>query len=106
MSTLGEVDLNVSEVGLATVAGGMVEGEEGLALLVASVPEVALDGVIAAGVVVLVDETSKDLGGGVALLRGGGLIGREDGIDDRLEGPEGGGRPWRRSGGRLWLGVS
>ena len=104
-SPVGEVDVDVAEVGLGAVAGGVVEGDEGLACGVATVLEVALDGVVAAGVPVLGDEPSVDLGGGVPLLAWCGPVGVEDGIDGGLEGSEDGCGAWSGEGVRLGLGV-
>jgi hypothetical protein len=102
---VGEVDVDVAEVGLGAMTGGVVERDEGLAGGVASVLEVALDRVVTAGVPVLGNEPAVDLGGGVPLLAGGGAVGVEDGVDGALEGTEDGGGARGGEGVRAGLGV-
>jgi hypothetical protein len=89
-ASVGEVGVDVAEVGLGAVARRVVQRDEGLAAVPAARLEVATDLVIAAGVAVLGAQPAEDLGGGVSLLARGGLVGVEDGIGDRAERAEGG----------------
>jgi hypothetical protein len=85
-AAVGEIDVDVAEVGLQALARIVVERDERLALSPALGEEVEPDALIAAGVAVLVAQAAEDLGGGVLLLARGLLVGPKDGVDDRLEG--------------------
>jgi hypothetical protein len=88
LAAVGEVDVDVAEIGFEALAREMTQGDERL-LLAASVPEhVALHLGIPAGVVLFVAEAAKDLRGGVPLLGRGGFVVDQDLVDDRLEGAE------------------
>ena len=90
-SSFGEVDVDVSEVGFAAMAGEVIEWDEGFALIEFLLLEVSSDLIVAASVLVFIDESSEDLLSGVALFSRGVFVGEEDGVDDGLEGPEDGG---------------
>ena len=83
-ATVGEVDVDVSEVGLEPMTGRVVERDERLSAVETVLLEVATDLVVAAGVVVLGDEPTVDLAGGVPLLGRGSLVGGEDVVDDAV----------------------
>ena len=68
---------------------GQCKWDERLAAVEAVLLAVTLHLVVAAGVVVLGDESSEDLAGGVSLLGRCGLVGDEDVIDDGSECSEG-----------------
>ena len=97
--------MDVPEVGLGAMAGRVRQRDERLAAVEALLLQVAPDLVVAAGVVVLGDEPSEDLGGGVALLGRRGPVGDEDVIDDGAERPEGRCRARLGEGVRDRLGV-
>ena len=90
-AAVGEVDVDVAEVGLEASAREMAQGDEGLAMPPPVLEDVALDLGVAAGVAVLVAEAAVDLGGGVPLLGRGVLVVGEDAVDDRLDRAEDGG---------------
>ena len=92
-AAVGEVDVDVAEVGLDASSRQVAQGDEGLAMSPPVLEHVALDLGIAAGVGVLVAEAAMDLGGGVPLLGRGVLVVGEDAIDDRLDRAEEGGLP-------------
>ena len=71
-AAVGEVDVDVAEVGLEATAREVAQGDEGLAMSASVLEHVALDLGVAAGVAVLVAEAAEDLGGGVPLLGRGG----------------------------------
>ena len=84
-AAVGEVDVDVAEIGLEALSREMAQGDEGLAISPAVLEHIALDLGIAAGVVVLVAKATMDLGGGVPLLGRGVLVVGEDLVDDRLD---------------------
>ena len=102
-AAVGEVDVDVAEVGLEALAREMAQGDEGLLMPASVLAQVALDLGVAAGVAVLVAEAAEHLRGGVPLLGRGGLVVGEDLVDDRLERPEHGGRSV--PGQRLGMGL-
>ena len=59
--TVGEVDVNVTEVGLEALAGEMPQGDEGLTVRAVVLAEIALHLAVTAVVSVLVTEAAKDL---------------------------------------------
>ena len=67
---VGEIDVDVAEVGLDPLSSIVAEGNERLALLQAPALDVAAHLVVAAGVAVLGLQAAKDLHGRVALLAG------------------------------------
>ena len=78
-AAVGEIDVDVAEVGLQAVARVMGQGDEGLAVRAAGAcGDVASDLVVAAGVAVLVAQAAEDLHGGVPLLGRGVLVGGQD----------------------------
>ena len=89
-SAVGEVDVDVAEIGLEPLAREMAQGNEGLLMSAFVLEHVALDLAVAAAVAVFVLEATKDLHGGVALLGRRLLVVGQDLVDDRLEGPEDG----------------
>ena len=103
-AAVGEVDVDVAEVGLDTSPRQMAERDEGLAMPPPVLEHVALDLGIAADVVVLIAEATVDLGGGVPLLCRGVLVVGEDAVDERLDRSEKWGLPVpRRCGGGLGM---
>ena len=61
-AAVGEVNVDVAEVGLEASSREMAEGDEGLAMSPAVLEDVALDLGIAAGVAVLVAEAAEESG--------------------------------------------
>ena len=59
--TVGEVDVNVTEVGLEALAGEMPQGDEGLTVRAVVLAEIAPHLAVTAVVSVLVTEAAKDL---------------------------------------------
>ena len=104
-AAVGEVDVDVAEVGFEASAREMAQRDEGLLVPRPVLAHVALDLGIAAGVAVLVAEPPEDLGGGMPLLGRCGLVVDQDLIDDRLERPQerSGSVPGRRVGIRLGM---
>ena len=90
-AAVGEVDVDVAEVGLEAMSGQMAEGDEGLAMSPPVPEHIALDLGIPAGIGMLVAEATMDLRGGVPLLGRGILVVGEYAVDDRLDRPEDGG---------------
>jgi len=84
-AAVGEIDVNVAEVGLQALARIMVERDEGLALGPPLGEQVEADALVAAGIAVLVAQTAEEFGGGMPLLAGGVFVGPEDLINDGLE---------------------
>jgi hypothetical protein len=99
------VDVDVPELGLGADAGPVVERDERVAAVAASSLEVAADLVVLAGVALLGDQASVDLGGGVPLLPGRGLILGEDGVNGVAERAEDRGWPRLNDGVGRRLGV-
>ena len=87
-AAVGEVDVDVAEIGLEALAREMAQGDERLLMPPSVLADVALDLGIPAGVAVLVAEAPEDLGGGVPLLGRCGLVVDEDLVDDRLDRPQ------------------
>ena len=104
-AAVGEVDVDVAEVGFEALAREVSQRDEGLLMSRPVLAQVALDLGVAAGVAVLVAEAAEDLGGGVPLLGRGGLVVDQDLVDDRLERPEdrGGSVPGRGLGTGLGM---
>src|SRR5262249_55510857 len=86
--TIGEVDVDVSEIGLEALTGRMPQGDEGLAVRASVAAEVALHLAVTAGVSVLVPEAAMKLRGGVPLLGGRVLVVGEDLVDGRVKWPQ------------------
>ncbi len=91
--TVGEVDVDVSEIGLEPPTRQVSQGDERLPISTSVLEHVALHLGIPAAVAVLVAEPSEELGGGVPLLGRGGLVVDEDLVDDRLDRPQQRGEP-------------
>jgi hypothetical protein len=72
LAAIGEVDVDVPEVGLEAPARQMTQRDERLLMSSSVLVEIALDLGITAVVAALVAEATIDLGGGVALLGRGG----------------------------------
>ena len=89
-ATLGEIDVNVAEIRFEALTGIVIERDKGLGGARLQGANVEADPFGTTGVVVLVAETAENLGGGMALLSGCGLIDSEDVVDERLEGIENG----------------
>ncbi len=83
---VGEVDVDVTEVGLQAPAGLVVQRDEGLAALLVPAQHVQADALVTARVVVLVAQAAEQLGRGMALLPGRLQVALQDVVDDRLEG--------------------
>jgi len=103
---LGEVHVDVSEVGFDSMARRVFERDEGLAAFEAMLLHIALDRMIAASVAVFADETAIELLGGVSLLEWGGPILFEDLVNNRSELVKDGSGTWLRQGIRLGLGLA
>ena len=86
--TVGEVDVNVTEVGLEALAGEMPQGDEGLTVRAVVLAEIALYLAVTAVVSVLVTEAAKDLRRGMPLLGGSILVVGQDLVDDGLKRPQ------------------
>lgn len=95
----------MAEVGFETLAGVVVERDEGLGRARLLRADIQPDAFGAAGVAVLVAEAAEELGGGVPLLRGRLRVGTEDVVDERLERIEKG-RRCRAPGVGPGLGVA
>jgi hypothetical protein len=93
LTALGKIDVDVAEVGFEALAGIVVEGDKGLGRSRLPGANVEANALGTARVVVLVAETTEDLGGGMALLPWRGLIGAKDVVDEGLEGIENRRRP-------------
>jgi hypothetical protein len=84
-AALGEVDMNVAEVGFEPLTRIVIEWDECLALRARLRRDVSPDATIAAAVALLVTQAAKNLGGRVSLLGRRLLIGLQDVVDNRLE---------------------
>ena len=87
-SAVGEVDVDVAEIGFEAAAGEVSQRDEGFLMSDSVPPQVALHLGVTAGVAVLVAEPPEHLGGGMPLLGRRGLVVDQDLIDDRVERPE------------------
>ena len=85
-ATIGEIDVDVTEVGFEPLSRIVVERDERHALRPSLGQQILPDALVAAGVVVLVAQAPENLGDRVPLLAGRVLVGPNDGVDDRLEG--------------------
>ena len=79
--TVGELDVDMSEIGLEPPTRQVSQGDERLPISTSVLEHVALYLGIPAAVAVLVAEPSEELGGGVPLLGRGGLVVDEDLVD-------------------------
>jgi hypothetical protein len=84
-AAVGEIDVDVTEVGLGAAARVVVQGDERLAFAAPLRADVASDLVVAALIPMLGDEPTMDPGRGVPLFARGLFIGREDLVDHGLE---------------------
>ena len=91
--TVGELDVDVSEIGLEPPTRQVSQGDERLPISTSVLEHVALYLGIPAAVAVLVAEPSEELGGGVPLLGRGGLVVDEDLVDHLLDRPQQRGEP-------------
>lgn len=82
---VGEVHVDVAEVALGTLAGIMVQRNEGLPAARLLPAQVETHSFLAALVTVFVAKSAKYLGGGVPLFTRRLLVRLQDGIDRRLE---------------------
>ena len=87
-SAVGEVDVDVTEIGFEAAAGEVSQRDEGFLMSDSVPPQVALHLGVTAGVVVLVAEAPEHLGGGMPLLGRRGLVVDQDLVDDRVERPQ------------------
>jgi hypothetical protein len=87
-AAVGEVDVNVAEIGLEALAWQMAQGDERFFPPPSVLEHVALHLGVLTRVAVLVAEAAKDLCGRVPLLGRGGFVVGEDLVDGRLEGTE------------------
>jgi hypothetical protein len=85
-AAVGEIDVDVAEVGFEPLSGIVVERDERRALGPSIGQKVLPDALVAAGVVVFVAQTPENLGGRVPLLAGSALISAKNLVDHRLEG--------------------
>jgi hypothetical protein len=81
-AAIGEVNVDVTEVGFDAIAGRVFERDEGLAVFETASLDVASNLVVAAYVFVFTNESSVDPGGGMPLLGWCGLILRKDIVND------------------------
>ena len=86
-AALGEVDVDVTEIGFQASARQVRQRDERLLMTPAMPAHVALHLGVSAAVSVLGAEAAKHLSGGVPLLGRGRLVGEEDLVDDRLDRP-------------------
>jgi len=86
--TVGEIDVDVTEVALQPLAGIVVQRDEGLAWRHALGQNVEPHPLVGATIAMLVAEAAKDFGGAMPLLGGRLFIVVADGVDDGLEGIE------------------
>ena len=86
----GEIDMDVAEIGFEPLAGGMSQGDEGLAVPPAVLPEVTLDLAVAAGVAVFGAQAAKHPHGGVPLFGRSVLVVGQDLVDDGMQGSQDG----------------
>jgi hypothetical protein len=85
-SAVGEVDLDVTEIGFEPLAGEMPQRHEGFLMSSPMPPDVASHLAITTVIAVLVAETTEHLHGRVSLLGRGPLVVGQDLVDDGLEG--------------------
>ena len=104
-AALGEIDVDVPEIGFETLARQMGQRNERFLTAASVLAEVALDLSVPAAVGVFVAESPEELGGGVPLLGRCGLVVDQDLVDDRLDRPQERSEsvPGRRQGIRLGL---
>ena len=104
-AALGEVDVDVAEIGFEAMSREMPEGDEGLAISPPVLEHVALDLGIAAGVGVLLAEATMDLCGGMPLLGRSVLVVGKDRSMIGSTGPRSGAlrSRVRATGGSAWL---
>ena len=85
-AAVGEIDVDVAEVGFEPLSGIVVERDERLPLRPSLGQEVLAHALVAAGIVVFVAQTPENLGDRVPLLAGRVLISAQDLVNHRLEG--------------------
>ena len=102
-SAVGEVDVDVAEIGFEALAGEMSQRDEGFLMSPLVLEQIALHLAVASGIAVLVAETTERLHGGVALLGGSVIVIDQNLVDDRLERAENLGRPIPGLG--CWIGF-
>ena len=103
--TIGEVDVDVPEVGLGTRPRPMLQRNERFAAVESLLLKVAADLVVLAGVPLLGDQAAMDLGGGMTLLPRSGLIRDENLVHERAKRSEHQSRPRGRRTGRHRLRI-
>ena len=86
MPALGEVDVDVTEIGFEPLTGEMSQRHEGFLMVRLMSPDVTLHLGITAVVAVLVAEATEHLHGRVPLLGRGLLVVGQDLVDDGLDG--------------------
>jgi hypothetical protein len=84
-AAVGEIDVDVTEVGFEPLAGVVVQRDKRLASRQVLGKHVMTDALVAAGIAVLGAQPPENLGDRVPLLARRVGIGPEDRVDDRLE---------------------
>jgi hypothetical protein len=84
-AAVGEIDVDVAEVGFEPLSGIVVERDERRALGPSLGQQVLPDALVPAGVVVFVAQTPENLGDRVPLLARRVLVGAKDLVNHRLE---------------------
>jgi hypothetical protein len=85
LAALGEIDVDVAEVGFEALAGIVVQRDEGLGRARLLAADIEANPFGTAAIAVLVAEATEDLGSGVALFGRRVFIGMEDVVDEELE---------------------
>jgi hypothetical protein len=84
-SSVGEVDVDVAEVGFEALAGEMNQGYEGFLISALMLEQVALHLAVTPAVAVFVAQPTEHLHGGVALLGGRVLVVGQNLVDNGLK---------------------
>jgi hypothetical protein len=87
-AALGKINVDVPEIGFETLTWRVGQWDERFLMPASMLPEIALDLSVPAAVGVLVAEPPEELGGGVPLLGGCGLVVAKDLVDDLLDRPQ------------------